>query len=124
MDAELKTKWVEALRSGEYDQGKNALKSTDGSFCCLGVLCDLKYGKEIWKENKDCYGDYSGTYRLSPINGKGVDFPTENKRRELGISNSVMRQLAEMNDDDYSFEQIADVIETLDVSKAYKHTDV
>ncbi len=40
MDAELKTKWVEALRSGEYEQGIMYLRR-DGKHCCLGVLCEL-----------------------------------------------------------------------------------
>jgi hypothetical protein len=39
------TKWLEALRSGKYVQGKNALKREDGSFCCLGVLQDVLDGK-------------------------------------------------------------------------------
>lgn len=42
-------KWVEALRSGNYKQGKGALRVTQGRklspsedrFCCLGVACDL-----------------------------------------------------------------------------------
>lgn len=33
-------KWVEALRSGEYKQGEEALRNGD-RFCCLGVACDL-----------------------------------------------------------------------------------
>lgn len=37
MDAELKKKWVEALRSGEYKQGTGWLRKND-KFCCLGVL--------------------------------------------------------------------------------------
>lgn len=40
MDAQLKAKWVEALRSGKYRQGRSTLKHS-GSFCCLGVLCDV-----------------------------------------------------------------------------------
>lgn len=40
MDAELKRKWVEALRSGEYEQGRLKLNS-HGRYCCLGVLCDV-----------------------------------------------------------------------------------
>lgn len=41
-------KWVAALRSGEYKQGKNALTRTTKNgerHCCLGVACDL-YLKE------------------------------------------------------------------------------
>ena len=40
MDAQWKTKWVEALRSGNYEQGKDSLREGD-QFCCLGVLTDL-----------------------------------------------------------------------------------
>lgn len=38
---EIKQRWVEALRSGEYKKGKYQLKNSYGEFCCLGVLCDL-----------------------------------------------------------------------------------
>ena len=38
-------KWLEALRSGQYQQGKGAMQTVtrDGTsrFCCLGVLCDV-----------------------------------------------------------------------------------
>jgi hypothetical protein len=44
MDANLKTKWVEALRSGEYKQGTEyLLNRCNGTYCCLGVLC-VVYG--------------------------------------------------------------------------------
>lgn len=44
MDTAIKTKWLAALRSGEYKQARGSLEEVveDGScFCCLGVLCDL-----------------------------------------------------------------------------------
>lgn len=41
MNKRVKKLWVEALKSGEYKQGLEALK-VDGFFCCLGVLCDLR----------------------------------------------------------------------------------
>lgn len=46
MKAEIKQRWLEALRSGRYAQGEGALKQQhDGEekpqYCCLGVLCDL-----------------------------------------------------------------------------------
>lgn len=40
MNPEIKAKWVAALRSGEYEQGKHALRDAE-QFCCLGVLCSL-----------------------------------------------------------------------------------
>lgn len=34
-------KWVAALESGEYKQGREKLRSSNDEFCCLGVACDL-----------------------------------------------------------------------------------
>ena len=54
MKKRVLTKWLKALRSGKYKQGRGTLCQTDKngneSFCCLGVLCDL-YQKEQ-KRNK------------------------------------------------------------------------
>lgn len=36
---EMKTKWTNALESGECEQGKFHLKM-DGKYCCLGVFCE------------------------------------------------------------------------------------
>jgi hypothetical protein len=43
MNPEIKAQWVAALRSGEYTQGMGALKTLEGAYCCLGVLCDLAH---------------------------------------------------------------------------------
>jgi len=40
MNQEVKAKWVEALRSGKYKQGRKTLKHA-GRYCCLGVLCEV-----------------------------------------------------------------------------------
>jgi len=40
MKSEIKQRWIEALRSGDYEQGKEYLNNHN-RFCCLGVLCDL-----------------------------------------------------------------------------------
>lgn len=60
MDQSIKEKWVEALRSGDYEQGTGALRQKNErtgteTFCCLGVLCDI-VEDEIdgeWKEWSD-----------------------------------------------------------------------
>ena len=42
MKPEIKKIWVEALRSGDYKQGKRYLRpGGKNEFCCLGVLCNL-----------------------------------------------------------------------------------
>ena len=41
LDPAVKALWVAALRSGDYKQGKDALRPTEDTFCCFGVLCNL-----------------------------------------------------------------------------------
>ena len=42
-----KKRWIKALRSGKYEQGKGALRrpalrgNRAAEFCCLGVLCEV-----------------------------------------------------------------------------------
>ena len=38
--------WVDALRSGKYQQARGALKTGD-AYCCLGVACDIS-GLGTW----------------------------------------------------------------------------
>lgn len=40
MNERVKKLWLEALRSGKYEQAVGRLR-IDDRFCCLGVLCDL-----------------------------------------------------------------------------------
>lgn len=87
--------WVDALRSGEYKQGKGALQSGD-SFCCLGVACivaekhgvpvekvhgrvlgshlSLQVGVQRWLGLSDCTGIYSKGTSLAGLNDTGVPF--------------------------------------------------
>jgi len=40
MKQEIKQRWIDALRSGEYPQTMGKLRD-EGGYCCLGVLCEL-----------------------------------------------------------------------------------
>ena len=40
MNAQIKAKWIAALRSGKYSQTHGSLYMNSG-YCCLGVLCEL-----------------------------------------------------------------------------------
>lgn len=40
MDADIKAEWIADLRSGQYEQGRSALRR-DNRYCCLGVLCEV-----------------------------------------------------------------------------------
>lgn len=52
--ADLKARWLEALRSGKYTQGEGQLRSLDDKFCCLGVLCDI-VDSGLWKRGNKYY---------------------------------------------------------------------
>lgn len=102
---EVINQWVEALRSGEYSQTRYRMHDkVDGGYCCLGVLL------------KECF-DYSPKYLGS---GKYEDSgPVRNlyvtigsKFCSVGASENLVGDLISHNDDDkYTFEQIANVIE-------------
>ena len=99
MDPEVKGKWVAALRSGEYEQGYEYLKTVepngDTKYCCLGVLCQLQ-GYE-WGP---------------PIKGHPAVLPAEegdawqadqavlprNIRTKLGLTEDQQNDLIEKND--------------------------
>ena len=57
MDPELKSRWVAALRSGKYAQGRHSLRSADDKFCCLGVLADV-LAPEDWEKREHAEQDY------------------------------------------------------------------
>lgn len=94
---ELKTAWVGALRSGEYTQGRDFLEK-DGKFCCLGVLCDVLRPDKC-REFRDPFKEVIH----------------QNVLETIGMSSHVQNDLAEMNDEGDSFEQIADWIASHDL---------
>lgn len=55
MNKQVKQKWVKALKSGKYKQGRSKLRNLNNEFCCIGVLCDLylKENKQKWLKNED-----------------------------------------------------------------------
>ena len=100
MAPELKAKWVAALRSGKYKQGKGTLYK-GGKHCCLGVLHRIAYPDR-------------------PIPAKKQSF-TSAEEIGLGFGMFPTHHLANMNDGrnlegggkgkQYSFAEIADYIE-------------
>lgn len=59
MNPGVKTLWVEALRSGEYKQGRMELHSANNEFCCLGVLCSIAVKQGVISKPES----YGGAYR-------------------------------------------------------------
>lgn len=61
MNPDIKQRWMAALRSGEYVQGRGKLAPvlSDGTqtHCCLGVLCELAVKDGIITSNKSPSGE-------------------------------------------------------------------
>ena len=128
MDESVKQEWVEALRSGDYEQGTHALRRTNGTdtFCCLGVLCDLYQdatGKGEWKEPEHKKED---RYHFITPNDLNWSVLPNVVRDWAGLDvcqgvvldsdahpddKSGCHPLSSLNDAHYSFGEIADVIE-------------
>lgn len=71
MKKSIKKKWVAALRSGDYKQGRGRLRrhTPEGDvFCCLGVLCNLhaQAHPDIAAQQTDAYS-YMGQTGYLPI---------------------------------------------------------
>lgn len=120
MNPEIKALWLEALRSGEYEQGTSYL-NMNGQFCCLGVLCDIAVRQGVAvavatyydygiKADSSAVVYYDGdptTLPLSVRGWAGLDhgnpgFDTAARERHL---------LAALNDEGLPFEDIATLIE-------------
>lgn len=111
MKPEIKKLWVDALRSGEYKQAKHKLRTTKGSFCCLGVLCNLhaQAHPEIATEQKKATV-YMGESQFLPLEVVNwAKLPSYGGARVT--INSTKMQLTAHNDDGRTFLEIADAIE-------------
>jgi hypothetical protein len=107
-----RARWIAALRSGVYEQGKNRLRH-DNKFCCLGVACDLAQNAGIGRWD----GDTFRTDGVDDYDGNDVELPYS-VMEWLGITspegawqNPYFESLTRMNDNGATFAEIADVIE-------------
>lgn len=106
MNPEIKAKWLEALRSGKYQQTTGVLRRGD-SYCCLGVLCDLSVeGSWSTLPEGDCY------LFVTTKEGKpNCSVLPDAVATETKLPLTEQGRLASMNDRGKSFEQIANWIE-------------
>jgi len=126
MDETVKQKWINALRSGDYEQGIGALRKTNGTdtYCCLGVLCDLYQDateQGEWKKpgHREQYlfitpgGEEQGVLPNDVRDWAGLDVNQGALLRPEVLPDDKSRcsNLSSLNDADYSFGEIADIIE-------------
>jgi hypothetical protein len=131
MNADIRARWTAALRSGDYQQAKGALRRDGDGRCCLGVLCDLAVADGIIEppsyDDHDDVWEYTAdgeslvlpaaVYRWAGINTRQDELSREN-----ALANPIVtvdddggsleaRALATLNDDGWTFPQIADAID-------------
>lgn len=133
MDARIKSLWVDALRSGEYEQGEGVL-AEDGRYCCLGVLCEVAIKDGVPLKRVD-----QGEHYMSTLYGVGINleshilpsvvtdwaglnsdnplvsvvvFAGDEEDIDVWLTYNEGMSLAEFNDNYGTFEDIADQIES------------
>jgi hypothetical protein len=96
MKREIRDKWVAALRSGRYKQGRAVLKRNGTHYCCLGVLAEIE-------------GLFDGEAEgCGTVNGVCSSLP------KSVLSYPIQDRLMSLNDHhQMSFTEIADQIESL-----------
>jgi hypothetical protein len=115
---EIKSRWLEALRSGDYKQTTATLRSTDNGYCCLGVLCELALQEGIVRRED---GERWSTYIATGDGGGYSDCNLPEAVQEwAGIDeadpwldgDNTSRMASEWNDNEHkTFAEIADMIE-------------
>lgn len=116
MDAELKTKWVEALRSGKYKQGAGYLCLSENGrdkFCCLGVVLDIQGATWSTQVTDERFTSKKCEFGGNPVASNALK--SELHRALPSIPEDTIKLLMDRNDGNgmpkWSFAKIADYIE-------------
>lgn len=127
MDVNVKKLWVNALKSGKYEQGSGRLASVhdDGNmFCCLGVLCDIAVKQGVVPK-PTVRDDDSSKYKVLSYEDElnflpptvaewaGLDARPLLVTRDWETGELCHEEITEMNDSlGYSFHDLAALIDT------------
>lgn len=106
MNPDVKTLWINALRSGEYLQGRGKLKTPNDKFCCLGILCDLYHkttGFGSWEKSIFNDGEDSNEFYLPLAVQSWAGLPSRSPAR-------ADRSLSGHNDGGKTLIEISDII--------------
>jgi len=108
---DFKEKWIAALRSGEFEQGRNALCRVygiaDKSYCCLGVAYRVFMGEDPYDTAS---GYIDGRIREGAIL-KGFPEILTGTTAKSDVVKSLVLMNDGVGDTTKSFSEIADYIE-------------
>lgn len=109
-------KWVDALRSGEYQQTRGVLESATG-FCCLGVACKvlIPEAKQYWGMGGRLMGSFPGAQEWAPNWLRKIpgDF-----RQRFGFGLDGLNDVgfvvdSELTLEPFTFDEIADLLQAV-----------
>ena len=116
MKYKVMKKWIKALRSGKYKQGRYFLKQLDRKnqprHCCLGVLCEL-YNEEMKKNHKKSLviEKTNNSFWVNSNLPKVVMNWSGVRDSDGAIENDEHLCLTNLNDKGKGFKTIANIIE-------------
>lgn len=116
MNKDIKSKWLEALKSGKYTQTAGYLNRGDNHMCCLGVLCDIS-GEGAWVKDSLFHSVYRYTIDKDSEINYTMFLPPE-IRSTLEFDAETLSQLMRLNDNSYDqgkldYSEVIPVIENL-----------
>lgn len=120
--------WIAQLRNGKYKQTKHRLHSSDG-FCCLGVLCDIT-NSNGWKLSTTVppASTFEDVSAMTPSKMRAFEFGLRKSNGLFEPDEAFLKvfpkvaqcrawndfrqvALTDLNDEGFSFGEIADIIE-------------
>lgn len=123
MKADIKKRWIDALESGTYPQGRHTLHRSvptgQDEYCCLGVLCDLAYQDGVVDRN--LVGRHYGYGESGQVEKETLDLlelPDEvmawagltRANPTVYTVDNALSSLAAINDSGVPFTEIANII--------------
>jgi len=115
IDRALMLRWIDALRSGKYNQTRGFLRTPEG-FDAMGVLLDI-IDNEAWGEPYTPPDNWANGKAYIPykLDGNLYTFQLPYAiADDLGFYDSDMFKLIDLNDKRaWDFEQIADYLERM-----------
>jgi hypothetical protein len=77
MNEQIRRRWIKALRSGKYKQGRRYFEK-DNRYCCLGVLSLIQTGNAMPEKELYCsrehWPDDDDVYELVALNDSDATF--------------------------------------------------
>lgn len=106
--------WGYALTNANYEQGRNKLRNGNGTWCCLGVACDV-FKTDLGITSREM-GDHYTFAERGDLIGNSMTLP-ESLRKYLGLTPGAQSILMHLNDNGVSFKVIAGLLNYLEIEE-------